>query len=311
MVEGVWKWLGSKLLEKRFYAVPPQAFTADGTANGVITIAANACILFKVKQKVILTATGLPNLELEIKEIDSEDNIQVGPYAQKLDVNNNPNIKGQNTGISARWDISAYTVTLNAAIMADEQKRPAIDNIEIVRATYQEEPTCAVRSIMVDDCGNTINSANPFPVEFDGTVTIGDVSIVEGGNTMVVNPDGSINVNIETSISTPGLLLYHNDITSVASTIETTIITVTAPSNGLRIEKIDVSGDNVALYRVYVNGVEIYTKRSWWCDFNVGFNFENFSNGYLLTSGQVLTVTCYHTSHFLGDFEATVLALGT
>ncbi len=292
-------------LEKRFYPVPPQLFTADGTNDGVITIAGNACGLFKVKQRVILTATGLPNLSLEIKEIDSEDNIQVGPFAQKLGV------VGQNTGISARTNISAYTVALGAAIFADEQKRPAIDNIEIVRAVYSEEPTCAQRGILVDDCGDTYNSSNPLPVAIDGTISIGDVSIVEGGNTMTVNSDGSINVNIETSVSTPGLLLFHNDITSVASGIETTIITVTAPSGGLRLEKIDVSGENVAWYRVRVNGTEIYSKRSWWCDFNVDFNFENFDNGYLLTSGQILTVTCYHTSPFLGNFEATVLALAT
>src|ERR1019366_9582142 len=113
MVEDVW--LGLKMLEKRFYAVPPQLFTADGTTEGVITIAANACILFKVKMRVILTATGLPNLLLEIKEIDNEENIQVGPIAGTLKV------PGANTGITARTDISAYTVALNAAVMADEQ----------------------------------------------------------------------------------------------------------------------------------------------------------------------------------------------
>jgi len=290
-------------LEKRFYSVPPQVFTADGTTDGVITIAANACILFKVKQKVILTATGLPNLALEIKEIDSEENIQVGPFAQQLGV------KGANTGITARTDISAYTVALNATIFADEQKRPSIDNIEIVRATYEEEPTVAVRSIMVDPCGDLISSANPFPVAIDGTISVGDVSIVEGGNTMTVNPDGSINVNIETSAVTPGLLLFHNDITSVATGVETTIITVIAPPSGLRIEKIDASGENVSLYRVYVNGTEIFDKRSWWTAFNVSFEFENFNNGYKLTSGQVLTVTCYHTRPYVANYEATVLAL--
>jgi hypothetical protein len=297
--------LGLNLLEKRFSAVPPQAFTADGTASGVITIAGNACGLFKVKQKVILTANTLSNITLEIKEIDSQDNIQVGPIAGTL------NVPGQNTGISARTNISAYTVALGAAIFADEQKRPAIDNIEIVRATYSEEPACAVRGILVDDCGDTYNSGNPMPVAFDGTISIGDVSIVDNGNTLKVNTDGSINVNIETSVSSPSLLLFHNDISSVASGVETTIITVTAPGSGLRLEKIDASGENVALYRVYINGIEIYTMRSWWTAFNVSFNFENFDNGYLLTAGQVLTVTCYHTRPYVANFEATVLALAT
>jgi hypothetical protein len=299
------------MLEKRFYAVPPQAFTANGTVDGVVTIAGNACGLFKVKQKVYLSATGLTNLYLEIKEIDSEDNIQVGPIPGTLNVNNSPNIKSQNTGISARTDISAYTVALGAAIFADEQKRPSIDMVEIARAVYSEEPTCAQRGILVDDCGDTFGTNNPFPVAFDGTISIGDVSIVEGGNTMGVNPDGSINVNLVNSTDVPGLLLFHSDISSVVSGVETTIITVTAPSGGFRLEKIDASGENVALYRVYVNGVEIYDKRSWWTAFNVSFDFESFENGYLLTAGQVLTVTCYHTRPYTANFEATVLVLAT
>jgi hypothetical protein len=293
------------MLEKRFYAVPPQAFTANGTTNGVITIAANACILFKVKQKVFLRANTLPDLELEIKEIDSEENIQVGPFAQKLGV------PGQNTGITARTDISAYTLALGAVIFANEQKRPAIDNIEIVRATYQEEPTCAVRSIMVDDCGNTVNAENPLPVAFDGTISIGAVSIVEGGNTMDVNTDGSINVNIVNSVpaSTPGLTILTNEISSVAAGVETTIIAITAPVDGYRVQKIEVSGDDIALFKVYANGVPILYKRSWWGNFNETFNFEMFTNGLLLTSGQTLRVTCLHMSPYLGTFEATVMTL--
>ncbi len=293
------------MLEKRFYAVPPQLFTANGTTNGVITVAANACALFKVKQKVYVSAVGLPDLYLEIKEIDNEENIQVGPIPGTLNAPNG------NSGISARTDISAYTLALGAAIFADEQKRPSIDNIEIVRATYSEEPTCAVRSILVDECGDLVNNTNPLPVAFDGTVSIGDVSIVEGGNTMTVNNDGSINVNIVETTSNPGLLFYTNEVLSVASSIETTIITVTAPSNGLRIEKVETSGENVALFRVYINGVPLLYKRSWWTDFNLTFNFEGFPNGLLLTPGQVLTVTCYHTRPYVGNFEATVMALAT
>jgi hypothetical protein len=293
------------MLEKRFYAVPPQLFTANGTISGVITIAANACTLFKVKQKVWISANTLPKLLLEIKEIDSNENIQVGPIPGTL------NVPGANTGISARTDISAYTVALGANIFADEQKRPAIDNIEIVRATYEEEPTVAVRSIMVDPCGNLVSADNPLPVAFDGDIQIGDVSIVEGGNTMDVNSDGSINVNVVNSIvsSAPGLTILTNEITSVPAGFETTIITVTAPSDGYRIQKIEVSGDTIALFKVYVNASPILYKRTWWGEFNETFNFENFSSGLLLTSGQVLTVTCYQTSPFLGTFEATVMTL--
>jgi hypothetical protein len=177
------------MLEKRFYAVPPQLFTANGTNEGVVTIAGGAATLFKVGMKVYINATGLPTLYLQIKEIDSETNIQVGPIPGTLKT------PGANTGITARSNISAYTVALGANISADEQKRPAIDYAEIMRAVYDEEPTVALRTVLVDELGDRYNPANPLPVAFDGTVEIGDVSIVEGGNTMIVNPDGSINVN--------------------------------------------------------------------------------------------------------------------
>ena len=46
------------MLEKRFIAVPPQLLIADGTANGIVTVANTR--LFKVKQEVVLTAISLP-----------------------------------------------------------------------------------------------------------------------------------------------------------------------------------------------------------------------------------------------------------
>lgn len=150
------------MLEKRFYAVSPQVFTSDGTNEGVITIATDACTLFKVKQRVLINATGLPTLKLEIKEIDGIGNIQVGPIPQKLNFNSggvNPN-----TGITARTDISAYTLALGANISADAQPRPAIDFAEALRAAYDEEPTVALRNVVVDECGDRITQVNPFPV---------------------------------------------------------------------------------------------------------------------------------------------------
>jgi hypothetical protein len=188
------------MLEKRFYAVPPQAFTANGTKNGVVTIANEACQLFKVGMLVYINANTLPTLTLQIKEIDNEGNVQVGP------ISGTKGIPGGNTGITARTDISAYTVVKNANISADEQRRPDIDWAEAMRAMYDEEPAVAMRSILVDECGDRVNAANPLPVsfsaEFPSTVEIasGDGS----GDKLLVNPDGSINVNTTTdSAATP------------------------------------------------------------------------------------------------------------
>jgi len=178
-------------LEKRFYAVPPQSFTADGTTTGVVTIAGEACQLFKVGMHVLINATGLPTLKLQVKEIDGEGNVQVGPISGTLKT------PGANTGITARSDISSYTVARTATISADEQRRPDIDWSEAMRAVYDEEPTVAQRSILVDECGDRINDTNPLPVAFSASFP-NVVEIADGGGSgdkMTVNPDGSINVN--------------------------------------------------------------------------------------------------------------------
>lgn len=182
-------------MEKRFKAVPPQAFTADGTVVGQITI--NDTRFFKVKQVVILTANTQPNLELEVKRVlDDGETMFVGTIGKNID---------------ERIDISAYTVALNAAIFANEQKRPSVPEQEIERLTYEEEPTVARRVVLVDQVGEKYNKQNPLPVAVDTTVNIGDVRITaedndpstgnvhssvrigDGENEVIINEDGSIN----------------------------------------------------------------------------------------------------------------------
>lgn len=145
------------MLEKRFYAVPPQLLTTDGSANGYITIL-NACNLLKVKQVVNVTDT-LGNLKTyEVKRVDEPDRVYLGPVGKPL-LNFD--------------DLSAYTVANGAFLFADEQQRVKIAEQEIPRAVFQEEPTVAIRSILVDDCGETFSDTNPFPVE--ATVVLSNV----------------------------------------------------------------------------------------------------------------------------------------
>lgn len=142
-------WYGREImLEKRFTAVPPQAFTADGTTDGKITVFDSS--LFKVKQVVTLTGNTLQPLELEIKRITDIHTMYVGP------------IKGN---IDTREDVSAYTVALAGSVFANEQKRPSIDLPEYSRAVYEEEPVVATRVIPVDRLGNKITDENPTPVK--------------------------------------------------------------------------------------------------------------------------------------------------
>lgn len=142
-------WLGKKMaFEKRFPNIEPKAFTSNGTINGKLTILDTS--VFKVKQKVILSADTLPNITVEIKSITDENTITVGPIGGS---------------ISKYIDISLYTVVLNAAISANEQARPSIPIQEIERYVYEEEPTVAKRVMLVDVFGNHISESNPLDVK--------------------------------------------------------------------------------------------------------------------------------------------------
>jgi hypothetical protein len=149
------------MFEKRLAAVPAQLFIANGNTGGMgaIMIASDPIDLFKVKQKVFVSASGLNILSLEIKQI-SNGIIFVGPLPS-------PGVAG---GISARADLSAYTVAAGANIYADEQKRPSIDNAEINRAVYEEEPAVALRTILVSSSGQVVNTNNPLPIAIESTI---------------------------------------------------------------------------------------------------------------------------------------------
>lgn len=176
----------------------------------------------------------------------------------------------------------------------DPTENPDPDNIGLIGHTRNVNPTevqqvqritvkqgtvdTDVRAMDVsihDEDGNAYTPENPFPVEiFDGP------------------PDKD------------GLQHEYNEISAVASGVETTVLTVTATVQK-RIQKIEASGDNVAEIRIKLNGITVSKKRIWHCDFNATFNFEQFVNGFKLVPTDVLTVTALHTRPDLGSFEAT------
>ncbi len=135
-------------IEKKRKGVSSRLFTANGDANGRVTVA-DARDFF-VKQKVHIKSNALPEpKQFEIKRFVSNNSFKIGPIGDS---------------INAFADISAYLVTDNASISASEQDRPGIKPDEIRRATYMEEPISAIRSFAVDEYGNSYNKDNPLPV---------------------------------------------------------------------------------------------------------------------------------------------------
>lgn len=142
------------MYEKRLKAIPSRPFVANGTSDGIVTIANT--IPFKVKQEVILTANTLQPLELEVKKVLDSTTLVVGP---------------RSANINQTTDISSFTTILSAAIFANEQKRPAVPYEEHERANYEEEPVVADRVILVDELGEKYNQTNRLPVEASVNLT--------------------------------------------------------------------------------------------------------------------------------------------
>lgn len=145
-------------IERWWKAIPAQSLTQNGNTGGDVYIA-DAC-LFYVKQQVVLSAVGQPDLTCEVKRICGPTRLMVGE-------------KGK--GIKNNIDISAYTIAGSATIRAAEQGRPPIKPQDIDRATYEEEPTMARRVFNVDRCGNPYTKDNPFPV--DAEINVDNVEI--------------------------------------------------------------------------------------------------------------------------------------
>lgn len=136
-----------------------QSFVLNGGSDGLVTVASTK--KFKVKASVLITATSLPTLTLEIKEV----------------INSTQMIVGMAGNIKLTSDVSLYTVALNAQIEQPKQPRPQVHIDDQNMATYEQEPTLARRSVLVDEFGNFYDTDNPFKVQLsDGSINIGSVN---------------------------------------------------------------------------------------------------------------------------------------
>lgn len=162
--------------EKTWSAISPKSVTFNSTASGQVFIATTE--EFKVKQLVTVRGNALPPLDLQVKRINSDTELLLGPR--------NPS--------SDPVDLSLYTVAASSTISAQEQTRPSIPDKEYMRAVYAEEPAVAIRGLLVNEQGQPYSDENPLPIQI-GDVTIDNVGIEdEDGNKLKVNPDGSLNV---------------------------------------------------------------------------------------------------------------------
>lgn len=128
----------------------------------------------------------------------------------------------------------------------------------------------------------------------------------DDGHRLNINADGSLPVTISGSANVTEINNF-NEVSSVAQSTETTLLTFTAlAGRETYIQKIDVSGENIAEYRIKVQGSVVDKKRTYFgAGLDAKFRYDGqLNNGYRLSPGQTLTVTVIHERPMPGDFNA-------
>lgn len=157
-------------MEKKWGPIPPQSFSADGTADGHISVLDST--FYWVKQKVRLFSDSVQPRIYQIQRINNLNDIELGPEGSSIDT---------------RSDLSGLTVSDNAKLSADFQPRPTISWEDIRRAVYEEEPTVALRTMLVDKLGNRYTETNPLPVDATINVDHLNVDIENPGAPTIIN----------------------------------------------------------------------------------------------------------------------------
>jgi len=179
--------------------------------NHIVTV--SSTVGLHSKQIVVLSKTGQISQEFEIKRVLSDTTLHVGPKD------------------SGRMQEYSNPVQFDGGSLAmSEQNRNPMGSEIFLRACYAEEPLVALRTVGIDRNGQYYTTDNPLPVQLsDGSINIenvnanvsvqlthldnwpkvGDVNdsvrIGDGvpGEYLAINPDGSINVVISSSLSPP------------------------------------------------------------------------------------------------------------
>jgi len=286
-------------LEKKWNVVPPRLFVADGNAFGLITLVDTAG--FKGKQEAYLLDNLGNSLAVQVKRVISPTQLVVGLIDNKM----------------ASWkplNLSNWTVANGASIGAQEQDKNRIPPDDHQAAIYEADPTVADRVVFVDQYGNFYDEDNPLPINFSGSITIGAVEVKgTNGNTIEPNPDGSLNVVIE-SIPSPNANVKstYNEVLAVPPGATTVIVSYTVPTMKQAVlQRAPFSGENVARFDLLINNVVQDTARLYFGgDYTGSFDFTSGNDsGLLLNAGDIVKIQVLHNRPDTGAFEARIQVL--
>lgn len=137
----------------------------------------------------------------------------------------------------------------------------------------------------------------------------GPLSIQDTAGNPLTSTSGALNVNVTSAPTTNvNLVAVYNEVTNVASGIETVVATYT--SNDLAtcfLNRILTSGTNCAEYKLYKNTTVIDKRYSSFTNFNTFFEFIAGDNGLKLISGDVVYLKVIHSRPYVGNFNSNII----
>lgn len=103
-------------------------------------------------------------------------------------------------------------------------------------------------------------------------------------------------------------VIKYNELTLVPSGSLTTLLTYTVPAATTSIlQRVLVSGENTAVYKVNYNSDTIATKRTYYTYLNEEFEFvENSNNGFVMVAGDVIEISVFQNRPTAADFESSL-----
>lgn len=138
---------------------PGVILTGISVANYVITVSDTAGL--HPKQKIALSAIGQTTVNYTIQRVLSDTQIQVVTWLETQTT------AGQDQSLQNPTQFNGGTLT------ASEDARNKIGYDIVLRAVYDNEPSTALRNVLVNQYGAYYNADNPLPV--DAIVTPGTI----------------------------------------------------------------------------------------------------------------------------------------
>jgi hypothetical protein len=133
---------------------------------------------------------------------------------------------------------------------------------------------------------------------------IGPIKITDGTDTLAINTDGSLNVNIVSSGAS--YLNVYNEATGVVAGVATVVVTYTSAISTY-LQQIMYAGKYPGMFELLVNSSVLAKQYSYFTNLNGSFDF---GRGLQINIGDVIQVKVTHNQLGLGNFNSNIIFMG-